>query len=310
MRGRGAGRRGQRGGRGRSSGGAGGARFALLAFVLWAAPAGARNVLFVGNSFTEGWTSPVRPWHRDRVRDLNRTQVGGVPALFQAFAEQLRLDWTVSLETAGGRTLGWHLAERRPLLDRRWDAVVLQEYSTLDPLRPGDPAAYWRDAAALAALFRARNPAVAIGLTATWSRADLTYRAPGGRWHGRPVQAMADEVEVAVRGARRRIGGTARLLPVGRAWNLAFAAGVADPNPYDGVAYGRLDLWGYDQYHAGTAGYYLEALVVLAGVAGADPRALGPAERAAGELGLSPAQAVALQRLAWDAWVASRMGVE
>lgn len=273
---------------------------ALLLVLAEPGPAAARTVLFVGNSFTEGSMSAVRAWHAGRVRDLNGTRVGGVPALFEAFARQAGLDWTVSLETAGGHTLAWHLAERRRLLDRRWDAVVLQEYSTLDPRRAGDPAAYARAAGSLATLFRARNPGVTIGLTATWTRADLTYR-PASRWYGRPPAAMADELELAVRGVRDRLGGDARVLAVGRAWNLGFVRGVADPNPYDGLDYGRLDLWSHDQYHASIAGYYLEALVVFAGLTGADPRSLGGHETAADALGLSATQAVALQQLAYDA---------
>jgi len=274
----------------------------LALLLCWSLPAGvgARTILFVGNSFTEGSHSAARTWHADRVRDLNGTGVGGVPALFEAFARETGLDWTVSLETAGGRTLGWHRTERARLIDRRWDAVVLQEYSTLDPQRPGDAAAYRRDAALLAAVFRARNPGVTIGLTATWTRADLTYR-PGGRWYGRPPSAMADDLEAAVRQVAATLGGDARPLPVGGAWNLAFARGVADPNPYDGVDYGRVDLWGHDQYHASVAGYYLEALVVFAGITGTDPRTLGEKERAAEELGLSPLQAAALQRIAFEA---------
>jgi hypothetical protein len=93
------------------------------------------------------------------------------------------------------------------------------------------------------------------------------------------------------------IGG---VIPVGDAWNRAFATGFADPNPYDGVAAGKVDLWTFDHYHASTYGYYLEALMVFGAVTGRDPLSLGAKETAAAELGLSPAQATALQQIAHD----------
>ncbi len=82
--------------------------------------------------------------------------------------------------------------------------------------------------------------------------------------------------------ANRTIDG---IIPVGEAWNRAFAEGVADPNPYDGTDFGKVDLWTYDQYHASTAGYYLEALMVFGKVTGLDPRSLGANEKAADDLG-------------------------
>jgi len=103
---------------------------------------------------------------------------------------------------------------------------------------------------------------------------------------------------VAADRARAVTPAVAGILPVGEAWNRAFAAGIADPNPYDGIAYGQVDLWSYDQYHASIFGYYLEALVVFGRITGVDPTTLGRTEAAADELGISPVQATALQRIA------------
>ena len=86
------------------------------------------------------------------------------------------------------------------------------------------------------------------------------------------------------------------------------AEGVADPNPYDGVAYDQLDLWAYDHYHASVAGYYLSALVTFGAVTGIDPTTLGAKEKGADELGLSDAQAAALQRVARDTLAAQGRG--
>ncbi|MHA6721927.1 DUF4886 domain-containing protein [Sphingomonas sp. RS2018] len=257
----------------------------------------ARTILFIGNSFTQGAHSAVRNYRANTVTDLNGDGYGGVPALFKRFAEQAGLNFAVSLETQGGRSLGFHLAERSARFDRAWDIVVLQEFSTLDRQRPGDATAYIRDAATLATMFTRRNRAVEVLLMPTWTRADQVYRG-NGPWANTPVNRMADDLYTAAvraRAASRDIDG---LIPVGLAWNRAFSAGVADPNPYDGTSFGQLDLWAYDQYHASVAGYYLEALVVFGRITGVDPRTLGPSELCADELGLSDAQAVALQRVA------------
>ncbi len=76
--------------------------------------------------------------------------------------------------------------------------------------------------------------------------------------------------------------------------------GVADPNPYDGILPGRVNLWTYDHYHASTHGYYLEALVVFGRLTGRDPRSLGENECSGYELGLPRNEIKALQQVAFD----------
>jgi hypothetical protein len=269
-----------------------------LALSLAAVPASARDILFIGNSFTFGAGSPVQRYRPDSVADLNGEGVGGVPALFRRFAEQAGLDWTVSLETSPGKDLAYHDEQPRGVIDRRWDVVILQGYSTLDAKRPGDATRHGAAAGRLAALVRARNPAVRVQLVETWSRADLTYR-PGSRWSGQPIATMAQDLAAANRQVARTTPGIAGTIPVGSAWNRAIATGLADANPYDGIDPGKIGLWADDQYHGSTAGYYLEALTIFGRVTGYDVRRLGPGERAAADLGLSPATAKALQRVAW-----------
>ncbi len=273
---------------------------AVAALLIAAAPAAAARILFVGNSFTFGAGSAVRFFHPELVHDLNREGQGGVPALFKMFAEQAGLDWDVSLETASGQDLAFHLANKRAELSGIWDVVVLQDYSTLDRAKPGDPSAHIRDAGRMVALFKAANPGAKIYLETTWPRADLTYPA-GSHWHGKPIRAMLDDLARAnalALLANREISGTA---PVGEAWLHAMDQSVADANPYDGVAFGKIDLWTWDHYHASAYGYYLSALVIFGRVTGTDPRTLGEHERAAEELGFSGLTTVALQRIAAEA---------
>jgi hypothetical protein len=272
----------------------------LSATLLLATPASAEKMLFVGNSFTFGAGSAVRFFHPELVHDLNHGGQGGVPALFKMFAMEAGLDWDVSLETVGGQDLSFHLTNKKAELAGAWDVVLLQDYSTLDRQNPGDPSAHVRDAGRLAAMFKAANPAARVLLETTWPRADQIYPA-GAHWHGKPVSAMADDLERANAAAilaSRDIGGTA---PVGEAWVRAMDAGLADANPYDGVAYGKINLWTWDNYHASAYGYYLAALTIFGRVTGVDPRTLGERERAAEQLGFSGLTTVALQRIAAEA---------
>jgi len=260
----------------------------------------ATAVLFVGNSFTYGAGSPVMFYRAGSVTDLNAEGIGGVPALFKSFTTQAGLDYDVSLETRGGSGLEFHLENKREVLARRaWDTVVMQGQSTLDFEKPGDPAKLIATSRQMAELFRERNPKVQLYLMATWSRADQTYKGPGP-WFGKPIEAMARDVRAAYDKAAATAPGVKAVIPVGEAWMRAMQTGLADPNPYDGIDAGKVDLWAADHYHASTHGYYLEALVVFGSLTGRDPRSLGDAECSAFELGLPRAEVKALQQIAFD----------
>ena len=103
----------------------------------------------------------------------------------------------------------------------------------------------------------------------------------------------------------RRVFASGLRNPVGLAWNRAFTTGVADDNPYDGVAPGKVDLWTHDHYHGSVYGYYLEALLVFGRVTGKDPLSLGENETVADDMGFSKAQTKALQQVAHDQLAAS-----
>ena len=269
----------------------------LTCSTLSGSPALARTILFVGNSFTFGANSPVMRYHPEWVSDLNGDGIGGVPALFKTFANEAGLDWKVSLETSPGKDLSWHLTNKRAVIDRPWDVVILQGYSTLDAERPGDPTRHIAAARTLADLFLLRNAHVQVDLMATWSRADQTYR-PDGHWFHQPISRMADDLLAASRQALTSGSGLHAVVPVGTAWNRAMREGIADPNPYDGIAFGQVSLWTWDQYHASAEGYYLEALMVFGTVTGRDPRSFTARERVADDLGLNPKVAARLREIA------------
>ncbi|GAA0578121.1 hypothetical protein GCM10008942_28790 [Rhizomicrobium electricum] len=270
----------------------------VFAGFLTTAEAGPR-ILFVGNSFTFGANSAVRHYRADTVHDLNGGDIGGVPALFRRMCEEAGLDYDVSLETLAGADLARHWNERRSVIDKPWDVVVLQSHSVLDPKAPGNPTRLVDSAQTIGSALTARNPGVALYLTATWARADLVYDKPSP-WHGEPLDRMTTDIRSGYDAARAAMA-RATVLPVGDAWQLAMTEEVADANPYDGTEFNKVDLWGWDHYHASTYGYYLEALVTFGAITGKDPRQLGAQEKCADDLGISPDQAAALQRVAADA---------
>ena len=271
---------------------------AILASTATAAHA-AETVLFVGNSYTYGAYSPVNFYRPSSVTDLNGSGNGGVPALFKLFTTEAGRDYDVSLETGPGKGLDWHYTERLALIDKRWDYVVLQSFSTLDAAKPGDPALLVQYTALVAKALAARNPAVDIRLAATWSRPDLTY-PEAGHWHGKPIEAMSADVRAGYDLAAKADPHIHAVIPVGEAFNRAIAAGLATRNPYLGTGPNQIDLWTWDHYHASAYGYYLYALVAFGSVTGLDPQSLGANERGAFELGFSPAQTTALEKIAHD----------
>jgi len=258
------------------------------------------SVLFIGNSFLFGAGSAVRFYRADSVIDLNSEGIGGVPALFKSFADQAGLDYDVYLETRGGSGFEFHLENKLGVIGRRpWDIVVMNGQSTLDLQKHGDPTKLVATARQLADVLHSRNPKVRIHLVATWSRADQTYPS-GGSWFGKPIETMARDVRAGNDKAAAGASAITSVIPVGEAWTRAMQTDVADPNPYDGVETGKLNLWTYDHYHASTPGYYLEALVIFGRLTGRDPRALGDNECSGYELGLTRSHVKALQQVAFD----------
>lgn len=258
-----------------------------------------QRILFVGNSFLHGHAPPVLHYNAARVTDLNGTGFGGVPGVFRALADEAGLQVEVASELMSGQTLRFHLDEKRALITARpWDVVVLQEYSTLSPRRPGDATAFVAAAGALESAVHAVNPAARVYLLQTWARADQVYQTPGGRWSGQSLEAMQADLRLAYARAAHKASCVAGVLPVGDAALRAVQEGVADRNPYDGIEPGQVNLWGPDSYHFGPWGSYLEALVIFGKLTGRDPQGLGAQSRAGRDLGLTPAQVEAAQRVA------------
>ena len=258
------------------------------------------SILFIGNSFTYGYGSATKFYRADTVTDLNHDGIGGVPALFKSFTDQAGLNYDVNLETRAGSDLNFHLENKLGVIGRQpWDKVVMHGYSTLDKDRPGNPDRIVKSVAKMADFLQSINPEVEVFLTATWSRADLTY-LDDRPWTGEPIGQMARDVRAGYDKAAAATSAVKSVNAVGEAWTRAMEDGIADPNPYDGIEVDKIDLWTYDHYHASAYGYYLEALVVFGNVTGLDPRSLGENECSGYELGMSRGEINALQKAAFD----------
>ncbi|KQV50322.1 hypothetical protein ASC95_13125 [Pelomonas sp. Root1217] len=189
-------------------------------------------MLFVGNSFLHGHVPPVLHYNAARVTDLNGTGYGGVPGLFKQLADDVGLYVDVVSELLSGQTLQVHFNDKRALIaSRPGDIVVLQEYSTLSPQRPGDATAFIAAAGRLEAAVHGVNLAARVYLLQTWARADQVYRMPGGRWAGKTLEATQGGLHAAYAQAMARASCIAGVLPVGDAALWAVQEGVADRDP-------------------------------------------------------------------------------
>lgn len=259
-----------------------------------------KKVLFIGNSFTFGWGSAVRFYRANTITDLNKQGIGGVPALFKSFTDQVNLNYDVFIETRGGSALDFHLAEKLDVIGTQaWDQVAMHGFSTLDSKNPGNPNLLVETSAKMAAFLIGLNSKTEVYLTSTWSRADLIYQE-GNLWSGTPIEKMAVDIRAGHNKAASASSAIKGVNPVGEAWTQAIKLGIADSNPYDGIDFGKISLWTWDHYHASTHGYYLHALVVFGNLTGKDPRLLGENECSAFELGMSTREAKLLQQAAFE----------
>jgi hypothetical protein len=285
----------------------------------WAQRAASKpqTILFVGNSFFHGAFQPVLSYNAAAITDENfrpdrtgqrRRQYqheegpwGGIPGIFKKLTDEAGLHYEVHLEAISGQTLKFHYDSALAVIKQpKWDKVVLHDYSTgpVPTRHGGQPARFFEYATRLEEAVHSANPAAQVYLYQTWARADITYPA-GKAYSGLPLDSMTQDLHTAYYQEAARDGHFAGVAPAGDAWLRAVQQGVAMPNPY-APEEGKVSLWGSDHYHPSTYGAYLNACVLLAEVAGYDPRKLGGTEQAAAALGITPPVAMKLQRLAYE----------
>ncbi len=271
-------------------------------------------ILFIGNSFFHGAFEPVRSYNAAAVTDENaglpagnpRSEgaagpYGGIPAIFKKLTDEAGLSYEVHSELASGKPLEFHYANALSVINQpKWDVVIMHDLSTgpVPSARTGDPDRFTKFADLLEQTIHSANKSASIYLYETWSRADLTY--PANRpYTGQPIETMATDLHDSYAREFAHNGHFAGLAPAGDAWMRAIHTGVAEPDPTHPDST-KINLWGRDSYHPSIYGAYLNALVVFDQITGKDPRTLGAQEKAAAELGISPAIATTLQRIAYE----------
>ena len=166
------------------------------------------------------------------------------------------------------------------------------------------------------------NPNAKIYLQETWARPDL-INSPGAKTLN-PLTALAtyntntpapsyfnslEEMTAEMAAAMQSVSdyadddgtvGIERIVPTGQAFLRAVQSGVATRDMYasDAATDGLIDLWFNDGTHPSAHGSYLSALTLFGSITGLDPQSLGRHEQAAFDLGISPDDAWALQRVA------------
>ena len=124
---------------------------------------------------------------------------------------------------------------------------------------------------------------------------------------GDPIETLAADLHAAYAADAAQNKAITSVAYAGDAWITAIQRGDALRNPYLATQpAGQVDLWDSDVaaaccttpigYHPSTYGAYLNALVLFETITGLNPTTLGPNETAAAALGITPAQAVALQQ--------------
>jgi len=209
----------------------------------------AADVLFYGNSYTMGL-------HEPSVEDH-----GGVPHLVEVIARGKGRALSTRLIGLPGRSLAYHLEQKNalaPLHDRRWDCVVLQDYST-EPTHIGDVAGFLKAGTTFYQSIREFAPDARIVLYETWARpagSPLYGGESTAKTFANPAEMTAELStnyhKLADALEEREPGRQVAVAPVGE----AFAACLAQ---HPGITLHTQDL-----HHANREGIYLAALVLYA----------------------------------------------
>lgn len=122
------------------------------------------------------------------------------------------------------------------------------------------------------------------------------------------LRDMTTDMHAAFHSAAASNRKLAGVLPVGNAFQRAVDTNqVKSTNFYNAEGTydesGLLSLWWLDRTHPSVHGAYLSALVIYGSLTGRDPREFGSSEQASRDLGIAAADALMLQRVAYDTLV-------
>ncbi len=262
--------------------------FALLGALLTAHWAQAEyKVLFIGNSFTIGSGG-----------------VKSVPDIFDALAIAAgQEDPTTVMRAVGGQDYQYHYQNSViGYIDAQaWTHVVLQNYST-EPTHIGSVADHMLYGGYLYDAIIANNAATQVHLYMTWARAEA-HSLIGSSFA--TTDEMLDELRTNYYALANTLtadhpeNAPVVVNPIGDAWNNA-GGNLPANDP------GFIDLFGSDNYHGNSLGYYLSACVHYASIYRSSPEGLyGTPEITALGLGLSSVDAAFVEQVAWETVLAT-----
>lgn len=197
-----------------------------------------RNVLFVGNSYTQ------------QTRSQLTSFVGADPTATITSDDVTTGGWTLEQHYLNRMTTEPYESESlyAKLRHTAWDYVVLQGAST-EPTSYGSVSVFLQAAANLAAFIQAECPSATVALYETWAR-----RADWSTYSGAYTPAtMQAELRTNYGAAAVAAGGL--YVPVGDAWEAAYAV-----RPY--AAPNWFSLHESDQSHPAATGEYLSGAVL------------------------------------------------
>ena len=272
--------------------------FSIVTFVAIGSAEAQNRVLFIGNSFTLGWS------------DEMAQMVGGVPAIFDALARAGgHHDPATEMRALAGVNFEFHatdLATQNAITSQQWTHVVLQNRSA-DPthLTKGSIEDHHKFGAQLYDQITANNAPAQVILYETFSRADAHWLITGVSGPNSFASTAEFQDEIRTNYATLAAGLTAanedrhpvQVAPVGTAWERAGALLSDD-------AEGFVCLHSSDEYHGNDSGYYLTAAVIYATIYGKSPEGLSVSPEVQ-VLNLALSEKVAmLERVAWETVVA------
>lgn len=215
----------------------------------------AEEILFIGNSFTHG-------------QDARLSQHGGMPKVFQAIARDKGKDINATMMAPSGKDWGFHLENPKTLRiieSRKWDAVVLQDYST-KPTRIGNRKAFFENGQNLCELIWKSSPDAKIVLYRTWARHPEHdfYSTQEKISKFRDFDQMDSQLGEGY-------GELFKKLTAANPEKEILLAPVGDAFAHCSRAFPEVAVYGADLYHAGVDGSYLAALVFLKTIYGESP---------------------------------------
>lgn len=195
-------------------------------------------------------------------------------------------------------------AENSDLESFRTYAVKLAEFATSGEADGSIPANQNANAATQVYLYETwARPNLVVGAQETSTDQETgevtTYPITAPEYY-LSLEDMTADLRDAYRGLAEANPIFEGVAPVGEAFMHAVQQGIATRDPYapDAGTDGKVDLWWDDNLHASKYGSYLSGLTLFGTITGLDPRSLGAGERAAVDLGITPAEAAALQDVA------------